>query len=140
MREQREQLAVVVDEYGAVSGIVTLEDVLEELVGEIQDEFDLTDARITWLDERTVRVPGSITVEDFNEMVAGAHLPEDGPRTLGGLVLHGLGHQPKPGDTVAVDGAMIRVDAVDGLRVSRVAVILGNGAPSVREQRTEAKT
>jgi putative hemolysin len=122
MREQHEQLAIVVDEYGSAAGIVTLEDILEELVGDIQDEFDLPDARLTWLDDHTVRVAGSMTIDDFNETV-GTHLPQRGPRTLAGLVLGELGRPPNPGDTVALDGVTIQVEAVDGLRVSRLLVI-----------------
>ena len=99
LREQRAQLAVVVDEYGAVAGIVTIEDVLEEIVGEIQDEFDLPDARLERVDEHTVRAAGSITIDDFNEAV-GTHLPQDGPRTLAGLVFDALGRRPEPGDEV----------------------------------------
>jgi magnesium and cobalt exporter, CNNM family len=127
MREQREQLAIVVDEYGGAAGIVTLEDLLEELVGDIQDEFDLPDARLTWLDDRTVRAAGSMTIDDFNETV-GTHLPQRGPRTLAGLVLHELGRRPNPGDTVTLDGVTIRVEAVDGLRVSRLLVVVARGA------------
>jgi putative hemolysin len=123
LREQREQLAVLVDEYGAVVGIVTLEDVLEELVGDIQDEFDLPDARITWLDDRTLSVAGSMTIDDFNETV-GTHLPQTRARTLAGLVLDELGRQPAPGDVVTIDGATIRVEAVDGLRLTRLLVTL----------------
>jgi putative hemolysin len=102
MREQREQLAVVIDEYGLVAGIVTVEDLLEELVGDIQDEFDLPDARLTWLDDRTVRVAGSMTIDDFNETV-GTRLPQRGPRTLAGLVFETLGRGPAVGDAVTVD-------------------------------------
>ena len=102
MREQRAegaQLAVVVDEYGAVAGIVTLEDVLEELVGEIQDEFDLPDGRIERVADDTVRVAGSMTIDDFNEAM-GTQLPQEGPRTLAGLVFDALGRRPAPGDAV----------------------------------------
>ena len=78
LRERKEQLAVVLNEYGAVAGIVTVEDILEEIVGEIEDEFDLPDARITRIDEQTVVASGSLSIDDFNETV-GTHLPQDGP-------------------------------------------------------------
>jgi len=123
LRERKEQLAVVLDEYGAVAGVVTVEDILEELVGEIEDEFDLPDARISRLDERTVIAAGSLSVDDFNEMV-GARLPQDGAHTLAGLVLDALGRRPDPGDTVTVAGVEIRVESVDGLRVTGVHVTL----------------
>src|SRR5215218_957696 len=123
LRERKEQLAVVLDEYGAVAGVVSVEDILEELVGEIEDEFDLPDARISRLDERTVIAAGSLSVDDFNEMV-GARLPQDGAHTLAGLVLDALGRRPDPGDTVTVAGVEIRVESVDGLRVTGVHVTL----------------
>jgi putative hemolysin len=123
LRERKEQLAVVVDEYGAVAGVVTLEDLLEEIVGEIEDEFDLPDARLTWLDERTVQASGSMTIDDFEEAV-GIRLRRNGARTLAGLVLDSLGRYPDPGDVVALDGVEIRVDGVDGLRITDLQVTL----------------
>ena len=123
LRERREQLAVVLDEYGSVAGIVTLEDILEELVGEIQDEFDLPDARVTRLDEHTVRVAGSITVDDLNEEL-GLRLPENRARTLAGLVLDTLGRRPNVDDTVLIDDVAIKVETLDGVRVTGLRVTL----------------
>ena len=122
-RAQKAQLALVVDEYGAVAGIVTLEDVLEELVGEIQDEFDLPDGRIERLDDGRVRVAGSITIDDFNEAV-GTELPQTGPRTLAGLVFDALGRRPVPGDAVESAGATLAVEQVDDLRITGLLVTL----------------
>jgi putative hemolysin len=135
IREQGEQLTIVVDEYGGVAGIVTLEDLVEEIVGDIQDEFDLPDARLTWVDERTVRVSGSISIDDFNEAV-GTQLPQRGPRTMAGLVLHELGRRPEAGDTVTVDGITIGVEAVDGLRITRLFVTL----PEADRRRAPARS
>jgi putative hemolysin len=126
-REQQAQLAVVVDEYGAVAGIVSIEDVLEELVGEIQDEFDLPDNRLEWVDDATVGVAGSMTIDDFNEAV-GTHFAQDGPRTLAGLVFDALGRRPHRGDAVELHGARIVVDRMDGLRITGLRVTLRNGA------------
>jgi len=126
MREQRAegaQLAVVVDEYGAVAGIVTLEDVLEELVGEIQDEFDLPDGRIERVADGTVRVAGSMTIDDFNEAM-GTQLPQNGPRTLAGLVFDALGRRPAPGDSVESAGVKLTVERVDDLRITGLLVTL----------------
>jgi len=123
LRERKEQLAVVLDEYGAVAGIVSLEDILEELVGEIEDEFDLPDARITRVDEQTVIVAGSLAIDDFNELL-GSCLPQDGPRTLAGLVLDALGRRPDPGDTAMVGGVEMQVESLDGLRITRLRVTL----------------
>jgi putative hemolysin len=123
LRDQREQIAIVVDEYGAVAGIVTIEDVLEEIVGDIQEEFDLPDARLERIDDHTVRAAGSITVDDFNEAL-GTSLPQDGPRTLAGLVFEALGRRPHVGDEVELDGVRIAVEAVDGARITRLRVVL----------------
>ncbi|MCW2994729.1 MAG: HlyC/CorC family transporter [Conexibacter sp.] len=123
LREQRQQLAVVVDEYGATAGIVALEDVLEEIVGEIEDEFDLPDATLHRIDERTIEVAGSITIDDFNEEV-GTTLPQRSARTLAGLVFEELGRRPKVGDAVSIDGVALRIAELDGLRISRLRVEL----------------
>ena len=124
LREQRRQLAVVVDEYGGTAGIVTIEDVLEEIVGEIEDEYDLPDSTLTWLDDTTVEAAGSMTIDDFNEAL-GTDLPQRGPRTLAGLVFDALGHKPRPGDAVRAGGASLRVEALDGLRITRLRIALG---------------
>jgi putative hemolysin len=119
LREQRQHLAVVVDEYGGTAGIVTLEDVLEEIVGEIDDEFELPDGRLVWLDERTVEVAGSMTIDDFNETV-GTQLPQPGVRTIAGLVFNVLGRRPAADDHVNVDAVRLTVGDVQGARITRV--------------------
>jgi putative hemolysin len=123
MREQHEQLAVVVDEYGATAGIVTIEDVLEQLVGEIEDEFDLPDASLTWLGERTLQASGSMTIDDANEEL-GLRLPQRGPRTLAGLVFDELGRRPSTGDDVDIEGVQFLVEAMEGLRIVRLRITL----------------
>jgi putative hemolysin len=125
-REQRQQLAVVAGEYGDTAGIVALEDVLEELVGEIQDEYDLPDATLTWVDDRTVLAAGSLTIDDANEAL-GTRLPQRGPRTLAGLTFEELGRRPVPGDSVELDGVRLRVDAMDGLRIAQLRITLRGG-------------
>jgi putative hemolysin len=122
LREQRQQMAVVADEYGTTAGIVALEDLLEEIVGEIEDEFDLPDASLTRLDDETVEVSGSLTIDDFNE-TCGTTLPQDrSARTLAGLLFDELGRGPGVGDAVEVDGVTLRVVAMDGLRIVRLTV------------------
>jgi putative hemolysin len=121
LREQHQQLAIVVDEYGATSGIVALEDILEEIVGEIEDEYSLPDSTLEWLDDRTVRVAGSMTIDDFNETV-GTALPKDDARTMAGLIFHALGRRPRPADAVEIDGVGLTVEAVDGNRITRLSV------------------
>ena len=123
LREQRRQLAVVADEYGGTAGIVTLEDILEEIVGEIEDEYDLPDASLERVDETTVRVAGSLSIDDFNEEM-GASLPQDHARTLAGLVFNGLGRRPKPGDEVQVGDVVLTVEQTDSARITRLLVRL----------------
>ena len=111
------------DEYGGTAGIVTLEDVLEELVGEIEDEYDLRDATLHWIDKCTVRAAGEMTIDDFNE-AAGTELPQEGSRSLAGLTFHELGRRPGPGDAVRVDGVELRVRSVAGMRITSVELVL----------------
>jgi putative hemolysin len=122
-REQRQQLAVVVDEYGATAGIVSVEDVVEEIVGEIEDEFDLPDSTLDWLPDGNVAVSGSMTIDDFNEAV-GTELPVGRSRTMAGLAFDELGRRPEPGDSVTVDEVALLVQDVDGLRITRLVVTL----------------
>jgi putative hemolysin len=123
MREQRQQLAIVADEYGGTAGIVTLEDVTEELVGEIQDEYDLPDSTLRWIDDRTVDAAGSMSIDDFNETV-GTQLPTGPSRTLAGLVFDALGRRPQVGDEADIEGVRLRVEEIDGLRITRLRITL----------------
>ena len=123
LREQRRHLAVVADEYGGTAGIVTLEDILEEIVGEIEDEYDLPDSALERLDDTTVRVAGSMTIDDFNETV-GTELPHDDARTLAGLVFNRLGRRPKAGDEIAVGAVSLTVEETDSARITRLLVRL----------------
>jgi len=129
LREQRQQLAVVADEYGRTIGIVTLEDILEEIVGEIEDEYDLPDDTVTRLDDGTIMVAGSMTVDDFNETV-GTSLPQGGPRTLAGLVFDALGRRPAVGETTRVGDVEFAVDEIDGARISRLRVGVVDAPPT----------
>jgi putative hemolysin len=124
MRERREQLAIVVSEYGTTQGIVTLEDIVEEIVGEIEEDYELPDAALERIDDRTVLVAGSMSIDDFNE-VTGVKLPEDaGSRTLAGLVFSELGRLPEEGEEVSLDGVTIAVEEVDGQRIAKLRVAL----------------
>jgi len=126
LRQSRQQVAVVVDEYGGTAGIVTMEDILEEIVGEIEGEYELPDDTLTRIDERTVVVAGTMTIDDFNEAVD-TRLPQDGARTMAGLVFNALGRRPRPGDTVVVSSVRLTVEAVDDVRITRLRVELPAG-------------
>jgi putative hemolysin len=123
LREARQVMAVVVDEYGGTAGIVTLHDVLEELVGELESEFDLPNNKLTWVDDRTVEVSGSMTIDDFNEAV-GTDLPQRGPRTLAGLVFDALGRRPEPGDSANIAAVTLRIEEVQDLRITKLRIEL----------------
>src|SRR5829696_9371930 len=118
------QMAIVIDEWGSVEGLVTIEDVLEEIVGEIQDEFDEDEAAIEPLDENTYAIDGRIPITDVNEYFS-IDLPTEDFDTIGGYVLGSLGRPPEPGDTVDADGATLRVKSVDGPRVSMLTLERG---------------
>jgi CBS domain containing-hemolysin-like protein len=120
------QMAVVVDEYGGTSGVVTLEDVVEELVGDVADEHDPRRAGAARRADGSWLVPGVMRPDELTE-VTGMRVPESGAyETLGGLVMSRLGRVPEPGDEVLVgdgaDRAAVRVEVMDGRRVERVAV------------------
>jgi putative hemolysin len=123
-RREKLHLAVVVDEYGAMEGIVTLEDVLEEIVGEIEDEFDLPDTSVERVDETRIRIDGTYTIDDFNETF-GTDLEQEDFHTMAGLVFGELGRAPEVGDAVAVNGLTLSVLEIDGSRILRLEVEFG---------------
>jgi len=120
-RRDRQHLAIVVDEYGATQGIVTLEDLLEEIVGEIEDEYDLPDESVERLDETTIRIDGTFPIDDFNEQF-GTALPVADYHTMAGLVFGGLGRAPREGDEFAHDHLYFRVVEIEGSRIERLQV------------------
>ena len=122
-RREKQHMAIVVDEYGGVDGIVTLEDLLEEIVGEIEDEFDLPDTSVERIDENRVRIDGSYTIDDFNEEF-GTELEQDGYHTMGGLVFGTLGRAAEVGDDVVVGGIRLSVLEIEGSRILRLEVEL----------------
>jgi putative hemolysin len=120
-RAQNQHMAIVVDEYGAMQGIVTLEDLLEEIVGEIEDEFDLPDEGVEQVDDRTIRIDGTFPIDDFNERF-GTTLPVEDYHTVGGFVFGLLGRAPEEGDSVTHDGLRFDVVEIEGSRIDRLAV------------------
>jgi CBS domain containing-hemolysin-like protein len=112
----------VVDEYGGIAGLVTLEDLIEELVGEIVDEFDVEEPPVERLDSGELRVSARLPVDEVNEL-AHAHLPDGAWDTVGGLVFDLLGHVPVAGESVDVDGLRLVADRVTGRRIERVRIV-----------------
>ena len=120
-RRTKNHFAVVVDEYGAMAGVCTLEDLIEEIVGEIEDEFDVPEEAIEQVDDETWRLDGRFPIDEFNERF-GTALPEEDYHTVAGFVFGQLGRAPEPGDDVAYDGLRFDVLEVEGNRIERLAV------------------
>src|SRR3954468_24413619 len=120
-RRTNQHLAIVIDEYGSMEGIVTLEDLLEEIVGEIEDEFDLPDETVERVDDDTIRIDGTFPIDDFNEQFD-TGLPQDDYHTVAGFVFGQLGRAAEPGDSVDHDGIAFTVDSVEGQRIDRLTV------------------
>jgi len=121
LQKQGLQMAVVIDEWGSFEGIVTMEDIVEEIVGEIRDEFDEEEPRVERLEDGSYTVDGRIPIAEVNEVVGSDFKSEDFD-TIGGLVLGQLGRAPAVGDEVRIGEHVLRVEEVDGPRVARVKV------------------
>jgi putative hemolysin len=124
-QRRKVHIAIVLDEYGGTAGLVTIEDLLEEIVGEIQDEYDEEEPLIEELDEDRARVDGRAAIEDLLEIwdIKGPLEDEDEYDTVGGLVYHRIGGVPQPGDEIKVDGLRLTVETTDGRRVGKVLVV-----------------
>ncbi len=120
-RRQRTHIAIVLDEFGGTAGIVTIEDVLEEIVGEIQDEYDDEELSVRPIDDERFEVDGRMQLEELNDLLE-VQLPHEDFDTVGGLILHLLGRAPVEGEQVATDGLKFSVAKVVGRRVKRVIV------------------
>lgn len=119
MRRRGTQMAVAIDEFGGTAGLVTMEDILERIVGQLRDEFDRLEEPVRRLPDGGAVVDGLVLVQDVNESF-GLHLEEEPYDTIGGYVFGRLGRRARVGDEVTVDGWNLRVLALDGLRVARV--------------------
>jgi putative hemolysin len=129
MRRDRSHLAIVVDEYGGTAGIVTLEDLVEELIGDIQDEYDVEDNPSRRLRTGEIEVEGLMNLDDFAEQT-GVELPDGPYETVAGYLLSALGHLPQPGEAAELDGSKLTVTELDGRRIARVKVSAAE-APAV---------
>jgi putative hemolysin len=121
MRREGHHLAIVVDEYGGTAGIVTLEDLVEELIGDIRDEYDVEDAQARRLHGGALEVDGLLNIDDFADET-GIELPEGPYETVAGYLMAVLGHLPQVGEMIVMSGHRLSVTEVDGRRVARVRV------------------
>jgi CBS domain containing-hemolysin-like protein len=121
MQEEKYHMAIVVDEYGGTAGLITLEDLLEELVGDIVDEFDVEEPEVERFEDGSVMVNAAFSVDDADELL-GADLPHGPWDTVGGLMLDLVGRVPDAGDSVEVDGFKLTALDVRGRRIGRVRI------------------
>ena len=139
LQRRKVHLAIVLDEYGGTAGLVTIEDLLEEIVGEIQDEYDVEEPMIVKLSEDEARIDGRAAVDDMAELFD-IHVPledDDEYDTVGGLIYHRVGGVPKPGDQVTVDGLTLTVETTDGRRVGKVLVVRSRGGEGVSDDEAD---
>jgi putative hemolysin len=124
-QRRKVHIAIVLDEYGGTAGLVTIEDLLEEIVGEIQDEYDEEEPLIVRISDDEARIDGRADVDDIAELFDTNLGLEDADEydTVGGLIYHRIGGVPKPGDQVTVDGLTLTVETTDGRRVGKVLVV-----------------
>ena len=122
-KRRKIHIAIVVDEYGGTAGLITLEDLLEEIVGEIQDEYDIEEEQLyRWTDSDTLLTDAKIDIHDLNEAI-NSDLPDEGFETLAGLIYSMLGSIPTKGETLEVDNLKFIIEDVQGNRISRVRII-----------------
>jgi CBS domain containing-hemolysin-like protein len=121
MQQRHVHLAVVVDEYGGTAGLITIEDLIEEIVGEIQDEYDVEEAMIEEVSDQEALFDARVSIRDVNDTLD-LDIEDEDFDTLGGLLYHELGKVPAVGDEVRVDGALVRVLTTTGRRVRKVRV------------------
>ncbi|MCL5292205.1 MAG: hemolysin family protein [Actinobacteria bacterium] len=121
LQRKHQHIAIVVDEYGGTAGLVTLEDVLEELVGEIFDEYDVVETTVEYVDTDTIRVDARVSIDEVNELL-GVDLEHDDIDTIGGFVVGLMGRIPNPGDQADFENLTFRVEEVDGRRIAKVLI------------------
>jgi CBS domain containing-hemolysin-like protein len=121
-RAHRQHIAIVLDEYGGTAGLVTLEDLLEEIVGEVSDPFDTETLEIQTMPDGSVLIDGRTLIEEVNQQL-GMALADPYYYTIAGYFLAQLGRIPRSGESIEKDGVRLRVEAMDGLRIARVSLV-----------------
>jgi CBS domain containing-hemolysin-like protein len=132
MQEEKVHVAIVVDEYGAVAGLVTLEDLLEEIVGEIADEYDREEPQVEPAGDNRFLVNARLPVDELNELLE-VELPTEGWDSVGGLMMGSLGRLPTKGESVELEGLRFTAERVQGRRISKV-LVERVGDPAAAEQ------
>lgn len=128
-RSQRYHMAIVIDEFGCVSGLVTIEDILELIVGEIEDEYDDEDEQdIRQISRHTYTLRALTPIEDFNDLFS-THFSDEEVDTIGGLVMQGFGHLPGRGESIEIEGYLFKIAMADSRRIIQVHVRIPEDAP-----------
>jgi CBS domain containing-hemolysin-like protein len=138
MQAARTHLVIVVDEYGGTAGLVTIEDILEEIVGEITDEYDVERPPVETLEDGSVRVTARLPIEDLGE-IFGVELPADEVETVGGLLAQTLGRVPIPGATVDVGGLHLIAEGTTGRRNRIDSVLVRRPEPATDDENAESE-
>jgi CBS domain containing-hemolysin-like protein len=133
MQQRRVHLSIVVDEYGGTAGLITIEDLIEEIVGEIQDEYDVEEDQIEEVSDNEALFDARVSIRDVNDTLD-LDIEDEDFDTLGGLLYHELGKVPNVGDEVRVDGALVTVLTTTGRRVRKVRVIKMPPEPAAKRE------
>jgi CBS domain containing-hemolysin-like protein len=133
MQTQRVHMSIVVDEYGGTAGLVTIEDLIEEIVGEIVDEYDKEEPLVEPIDETTIRVDAKMPIDEVNEILD-TDLPDEEWDTIGGLVFGITGRVPIPGETIRFDSLEFKTERVTGRRIQKVVISKVEPAPESASQ------
>jgi CBS domain containing-hemolysin-like protein len=137
MKKERTQIAIVVDEYGGSAGMVTLEDVLERIIGDVQDEFETEEQDVLDLGEGVSRISGLMTLDEVNDQF-GLKLEDPFYNTIGGYVFGQLGRRPEMGDRIAENGIELTIVAMDGLRIDRLELCKSGAVPEPETAEVDA--
>ncbi|MHB9129900.1 MAG: hemolysin family protein [Armatimonadota bacterium] len=127
-RESKQTLSIVLDEYGGTAGLVTIEDLLEEIVGEIYDEYDIEQKVVEWLDDRSLIVDGKLPVDEVGELLD-VELPTGEYDTVGGLLYSRFGDVPSLGESITISDCEFRIERLDGHRITKVRIVCQHPPP-----------
>ena len=122
MQNRREHMAVILDEYGGTSGLITIEDLLEEIVGDIQDEYDLEDKQINLINNKEILVDARVDLDDLNDILPFELLDEESYETISGFVLHKLGYLPDEGEKLELEGIIIEIEKIEEHRIQKLRI------------------
>jgi putative hemolysin len=130
LKKRRQQIAIIIDEYGGTAGLITLADLLEQVFGDLPDEAGGTEPDILQHPDGSVHLAGGVSIDEVNELF-GLGFPSAEAVTMAGLVINALGRTASVGDEVEINGLRLRVDSVDRFRISTLTLFLPN-APDVQ--------